>query len=145
MWQYVGGPLEVDEHYKVFKRFDDGRDLKTPNPPTRFVPYEQGTIDEEAKDAGFYQEAPQFVPSKVVVDADDPSKLDFQFDKKELAGLLEDDSLKQMAQNVLVADVGEWATRPCGPECPAEKIASDAIAAAYQLPPEVRPVPRAPA
>ena len=86
MWQYVGGPLLIDEYYKTFQKIDDGRHVNTPHPPTLLEPYERGTTDEEAKDAGFDQEAPQFDPSKVVVDADDPSKLDFQFDKRELAG-----------------------------------------------------------
>jgi hypothetical protein len=83
MWQYVGGPLLIDEYYKVFRKIDNGRNVKTPLPPTRFEPYEKGTTDEEAKEAGFDQEAPPFDPSKVVVDDDDPSKLDFQFETEE--------------------------------------------------------------
>ena len=83
MWQYSGGPLLIDEYYKVFQKIDNERNVKTPLPPTRLEPYEKGTTDEEAQDAGFDQEAPPFDPSKVVVEDDDPSRLDFQFETGE--------------------------------------------------------------
>ena len=74
---------KIDEYYKTFQKIDNGRNVKTPYPLTRFVEYEKGTTDEEAKEAGFDQEAPPFDPRKVVIGDDDPSKLDFQFETGE--------------------------------------------------------------
>ena len=80
MWQYVGGPLLIDEYYKTFQKIDNGRNVKTPFfLPTLLEPYEKGTTDQEAADAGFDQEAPDFDRSKVVVDDDDAPNLVFEF------------------------------------------------------------------
>ena len=87
MWQYVGGPLEVNEHYKTFQKIDGGRNVKTPFPDTFFKPYEKGTTDEEVETAGFDREAPDLDPLKIGGDDDDKSQFSFQFeDRRELGG-----------------------------------------------------------
>ena len=81
IWQYDGGPLEIDEHYETFQKIDKGRNVRTPFPRTLFKPYKDAEDDEEADLARLDLEAPKLVASILPDDDDASSKLDFEFEK----------------------------------------------------------------